>query len=133
MKQDWSEVEKWRVQNSNRPETRAGDHWGCFEIPTNDRKDRERTKFYVIAVDGQMFGWEHVSVSVHYRKGFEEKKRTPTWAEMCYIKDLFWEKDECVVQYHPKEEDYVNYHPHVLHLWKKVIGEEFPVPPKICV
>lgn len=40
-------------------------------------------------------GWEHVSVSY--------KNRVPTWDEMCKIKDMFWNDDECVVQYHPPE------------------------------
>ena len=38
-------------------------------------------------------GWEHVSVSY--------SKKTPTWDEMCRVKDIFWGEDECVVQYHP--------------------------------
>lgn len=56
-------------------------------------------------------GWEHVSVS------FE--KRVPTWDEMCKIKELFWNDDETVVQYHPKKTEYVNIHPYCLHLWKQ--------------
>ena len=38
-------------------------------------------------------GWEHVSVSY--------KNRVPTWDEMCKVKDMFWNDEECVVQYHP--------------------------------
>lgn len=37
-------------------------------------------------------GWEHVSIC--------PKDRTPTWDEMCKIKDMFWRKNETVVQYH---------------------------------
>ena len=70
--------------------------------------------------------WEHVSVSL------PGKKRTPTWDEMCHVKSLFWDKDECVVQYHPAEKDYVNNHPYVLHLWKP-IGVDVPKPPSIMV
>lgn len=69
-------------------------------------------------------GWEHVSVSL--------RNRTPTWEEMCIIKDIFWEEEECVVQYHPPKSEYVNRHPYCLHLWKK-IGEEFETPPRILV
>lgn len=65
-------------------------------------------------------GWEHVSVS--YRR------RTPTWDEMCKVKDMFWNEDETVVQYHPKKSDYVNLHPYCLHLWRKC-GEDFEQPP----
>jgi len=66
-------------------------------------------------------GWEHVSVSM--------KNRCPAWEEMCMVKDIFWEKNECVVQFHPPENDYVNLHPFCLHLWKKVDGN-FDMPPK---
>lgn len=66
-------------------------------------------------------GWEHVSVSY--------PNRTPTWEEMCRVKDIFWSDEECVVQYHPPKSEYVNIHPYCLHLWRK-IGEEYPMPPK---
>ncbi|MGY2987654.1 DUF7694 domain-containing protein [Bradyrhizobium sp. USDA 4508] len=68
--------------------------------------------------------WEHVSVST--------ERRTPNWAEMCFVKDLFWNEDECVVQYHPPRSEYVNHHPYCLHLWRP-IGLEFPMPPSILV
>ena len=69
------------------------------------------------------YGWEHVSVS---------KRRTPTWDEMCFVKDLFWEPEECVVQYHPPRSAHVNIHQHCLHLWKP-IGVVLPAPPSILV
>lgn len=69
-------------------------------------------------------GWEHASISL--------AKRCPTWDEMCMIKDIFWNEEECVVQYHPPKSQYVNVHPYCLHLWKK-IGSEFETPPKILI
>jgi hypothetical protein len=68
-------------------------------------------------------GWEHVSVSA--------ENRIPTWAEMCMIKDLFWDKEECVVQFHPPKSQYVNCHPYVLHLWKPPF--DVPLPPRNLV
>ncbi len=67
-------------------------------------------------------GWEHVSIHVI------GKKRVPTWEEMCWVKDLFWDVEETVVQFHPAQSNYVNLHPYVLHLWKRV-GESFSLPP----
>jgi hypothetical protein len=64
--------------------------------------------------------WEHVSVSL--------EKRTPNWREMCWAKFLFWDERECVVQYHPPKDEYVNCHPFTLHLWK-MVGADFPMPP----
>jgi hypothetical protein len=66
-------------------------------------------------------GWEHVSVS--YRR------RTPTWDEMCKVKEMFWNENETVVQYHPKKSEYKNLHEHCLHLWRKC-GEDFELPPR---
>ena len=68
-------------------------------------------------------GWEHVSVSTH--------RRCPNWTEMCFVKDLFWRSDECVVQFHPPKSSYVNNHPFCLHLWRNKDG--FPVPPTVLV
>ena len=79
-------------------------------------------KYYCIFTTSM--GWEHASVS--------QPNRTPTWDIMCRVKDVFWSGDECCVEYHPKEEDYVNMHEHCLHIWKP-IGVELPVPPSIMV
>ncbi|MGV8149672.1 MAG: hypothetical protein ACLKAK_07190 [Alkaliphilus sp.] len=69
-------------------------------------------------------GWEHVSVSY--------KNRCCTWEEMCKVKNMFFREDECVVQYHPAEKDYVNMHPYCLHLWKPQ-EHNLPTPPKFFV
>jgi len=65
-------------------------------------------------------GWEHVSVSLEYR--------CPTWEEMCFVKDLFWMPEEAVFQLHPPASEYVNHHPHCLHLWRP-IDNDMPLPP----
>lgn len=69
-------------------------------------------------------GWDHVSVS------FEN--RCPTWEEMCKVKDMFFYPDECCVEYHPKESEYVNQHPYCLHIWRPQ-GAEMPTPPRCFV
>lgn len=69
-------------------------------------------------------GWEHVSVST--------RRRTPNWREMCFIKDLFWKLEECVVQFHPPRSEYVNNHPYCLHLWRQS-KTQMPMPPSILV
>lgn len=60
-------------------------------------------------------GWEHVSIELYAR-------RLPTWAEMCYIKNIFWDDEEEVVQIHPKKSEYVNI-TEALHLWRPVNGD----------
>jgi hypothetical protein len=69
-------------------------------------------------------GWEHVSVS--------KKTYTPTWDEMCYVKSLFWDEEDTVIQYHPAKSQYVNNHPYCLHLWRPT-KERVPVPDPILV
>ena len=82
--------------------------------------------FFCIASNGG--GWEHVSVS----PGSANRKQCPTWDEMCAIKDMFFEADETVVQYHPPKSDYVNIHPYCLHLWRP-LNAEIQRPPVIYV
>lgn len=60
-------------------------------------------------------GWEHVSIQLLVN-------RLPKWSEMCYIKDLFWDPEEEVVQIHPKKSQYVDI-TEALHLWRPVNGD----------
>src|SRR5687767_14623548 len=67
----------------------------------------------VIASTG--LDWDHVSITLvdaRNRKKVEFVKRCPTWEDMCYAKDLFFEDHETVVQYHPAKSEYVNNHPY---------------------
>lgn len=89
----------------------------------------------VIASTGM--GWDHVSVSlIDNRRGHarlaDRVERCPTWGEMCFVKNLFFESSECVIQFHPAESEYVNAHPYCLHLWKPQ-GVELPIPNSIMV
>lgn len=56
-------------------------------------------------------GWEHVSVAPY-------DGHTPTWDEMCQIKDIFFDDEEVVLQFHPKKSQYVNMMGNSLHLWR---------------
>ena len=73
-------------------------------------------------------GWEHVSVHAYRARG--TKSRTPTWAEMAFVKDLCWDGEDVIMQLHPRRSEYVNNHPHVLHLWRHA---SIPTPPPILV
>lgn len=107
--------EKYRVQLPGYP---AGDEQnGAFIV-----KLRRGQTVNVIASSGM--NWEHVSVS--------RKDRCPTWDEMCQVKALFWDDDDCVIQYHPPRSEYVNNHPNCLHLWRP-INADLPTPPSILV
>jgi hypothetical protein len=71
-------------------------------------------------------GWEHVSVSP------EKKHVVPSWEDMCFIKALFWNKDETVIEVHPANSDYVNNMPNCLHLWR-CSYKEMLLPPSCLV
>ena len=107
--------------------SREGDRFGMFLVPKPDNK---RKFFSVIFDDGDKTGWEHASFKIvkgHGRKLYVLRS-IPGWDECCYVKNLFWKEGECVVQFHPAKENYVNIHPFVLHLWKLRDGT-FPTPP----
>lgn len=105
-------------------ETNTGDMFGIFVVPPIHAPLRRGLK--IIAADGEETRWDHVSVSL-----MEQPTKTPTWAEMCFVKSLFWEPTECVVQFHVPDADHINIR-EVLHLWK-ALDAPFPTPPKICV
>lgn len=114
---------EFRVRTGPLGSTDQDGNNGVFLIP-RDKKRSKSYRYNVIASDE--LGWEHISVTLHNRN------RCATWKEMCWIKDIFWDEDDTVIQYHPAKEDYVNYHPYCLHLWRP-IDVELPKPPKIFV
>lgn len=127
MKSNWKHLDKYRGQEKpfNSP---PGATFGAFQVPFNGILLR------VIATDGTDgeldTEWEHVSV--HAFDPVFKKQRTPTWAEMCEVKRLFWEPDEVVIEIHVAEKDWISIHDHVLHLWRPT-KQTLPLPPKICV
>lgn len=99
-----------------------------FSSPLTVNEKKPRRKRFLACIISDQEGWDHVSIHGIRSKG----EYTPTWNEMCYIKDLFFDKDEWVMQYHPEESAYVNVHPHTLHLWRPH-NKEIPKPPIIMV
>lgn len=107
--------------------TNYGDLFGCFllQLGAGERL------FCIASAGTEEMPWEHVSVSVK-TKALEETDETPSWEEMCMVKEKFWDPEDCVVQFHPPEAEYINTHNHCLHLWKKH-GENIETPPNIMV
>jgi hypothetical protein len=95
------------------------DKAGVFTIPHPPTGARLR----VIASAGH-YDWDHVSVSISHR--------CPDWLEMSFIKDLFFEPEDTVMQLHPPKSEYVNNHVYCLHLWRP-LKEQAPLPPSILV
>jgi hypothetical protein len=127
MRKDWTAIEPFRVTYGFFA-SRPGKPFGMFKV------DFDGVILKCIAHDGkgdmaeaELLGWEHVSVSIE-----DSPTTVPTWEQMAHVKRLFWDDEECVVQYHPAKSEYVNRHPGCLHLWRPVDGN-FPTPPKILV
>lgn len=114
------DLDRYRCDHPELGKSPDGVSWGYFEIPTGAGALRVVSSG---GVHDESEGWEHVSISLAHR--------CPRWEEMCRIKNLFWSVDECVVQFHPPERDYINRHPFVLHLWKPPYPT--PLPPRVFV
>lgn len=115
------EVEEGRNRSPSVFGTSTGNTYGVFRL-------RGPTGQLLSIVVGDATGalqqglppWDHVSVST--------ANRTPTWEEMNWVKDQFFEEEECVIQFHPPRSKYINCNPHVLHLWRQD-NVEFVLPP----
>lgn len=103
---------------------------GAFRIPALGRI--RPLPLTVIASNGDGWAdcgyeppvWEHVSISTPVR--------CPTWEEMCFVKGLFWDDEDTVMQLHPPKSQWINNHPYCLHLWRP-IGIAIPMPPSLAV
>lgn len=121
---NWVELEKLRYkkrcpEDADNWRTNTGDTFGLFYIT--------RSHIILKALVAPMESdWQHVSVSV------QGLNRCPTWEEMCFVKNLVWGQDVTVIQFHPKQSEYVNKHKYCLHMWKKS-GIEYELPPSILV
>lgn len=119
---DWSFLNRHRFNHPLYPRTDAS--WGfngCFQFALAG----EARLIRCIASDGML--WQHVSVSFPMKKTC-----VPSWDLMCRIKDLFWEPEDVVVQYHPPKSKHINNHPGCLHLWRP-LDKTLPLPPGFMV
>lgn len=91
---------------------------GCFVIPS------VIDKAVMVVVAANDLGWDHISVS--------KRNRVPNWLEMSQVHRLFFQADEVAMQLHMPEDQHINIHPYVLHLWRPH-GLAIPLPPRIFV
>jgi hypothetical protein len=118
----WLLAEKYRAQFPGYV-SGYGDDFGVFILPL------ATGTLTIIASSGDEslgpdWAWEHVSVSL--------KNRTPNWAEMCRVKDLFWDESETVMQLHVPASDHRNLAETCLHLWRPT-KLAIPRPPSEAV
>ena len=121
------QLERWRITDGVMATASDFGMTGAFRVPgplgmsllviASDGKD-----WAECALEGE--AWEHVSVSC--------QRRTPTWAEMEFVRDLFWEPGETVLQFSVPREQHINQHDHCLHLWRPT-QTVIPLPPRATV
>jgi hypothetical protein len=103
----------------NKPSTLT---WDVRHLDSTAKAFVHLTSGLAVIVSGMVEGdgkrWLHVSVS---RAG-----RLPSWEDLGTVKNEFIGKDKVAIQVFPTEDKYVNFHPHVLHLWHCVDGESIP-------
>ena len=121
MKFNFDKLELYRYRHGPYA-TFPGEDYGAFEVPGPCGRELK-----IIASPGDAnegIPWEHVSVSL--------SNRCPNWEEMCFVKSLFWDDEETVMQLHPPRSKWINNHQYCLHLWRPV-NQEIPLPPEIAV
>lgn len=129
----WKIPEKYRIESEQFG--LKGEPFGAFQIESPDKSRVTKTNLVIIATPGDEsvgIDWEHVSVRAEKTINSRIVQMLPTWTEMCFVKALFWDDEDVVMQLHPKKSEYVNNHNFVLHLWKPT-KSEIPTPPSILV
>jgi len=121
MRADLSSLEPFRVLTGTMGSDASYGHNGAFLVP------HRGVLLQLIASDG--LGWDHVSVVPIHARTKRSLYRTPTWAEMCHVKALFFDEDEAVVQFHPPRQLHRNAHEYCLHLWRPQFVELVLPPP----
>ena len=120
---DWKLLNKHRITEGEYASSPLMGFNGAFKVKIDDRW------WLIIASDKA--GWQHVSVSCLSNHNFK-KPTIPSWRIMCIVKDLFWEPEDTVVQYHPAKSQHVNEHPGCLHLFRPTVAQ-LPTPPYYLV
>lgn len=121
MRKNNRSIEQFRVKSGPLASSASDGSNGMFFIP-----GPSGATLTVIASDGSDWvlpgqPWEHVSVST--------PSRCPTWGEMDFVKKVFWDREETVIQLHVPSSLHVNAHQYCLHLWKP-LGFAIPLPPR---
>ena len=114
-------LEKFRLRRGPYA-SNTRDDLGAFLVPGPCGRDLR-----IIASPGDAhedIPWEHVSVSL--------PNRCPNWEEMCFVKSLFWDDEEAVMQLHPPRSTWINNHAYCLHLWRP-LKAKIPLPPEVAV
>src|SRR5665213_285707 len=90
--------EKYRRHHPLVPFIANDPEGGWFRIPYNS------IFINCLATAGR--NWEHAAITLSSPN--RRILRCPFWSEMQFVKLLFWEAEDCCMQLHPPESEYVN-------------------------
>lgn len=124
MRNPFRDAEEFRVRDGSLFHTKPGARAGLFII----KQETFQIRMIVDDGVGSESGWEHVSVSCKGKYPDGYKDILPPWDCMKMVKMMFWEDEECVLQFFPPQSVYKDDNPSVLHLWRQV-GINHPTPP----
>lgn len=110
--------EDHRVRVGNMRTTEEHGNNGVFKII-----EGYRSEVQIVCIASDQNGWENVSVAVK-KNG---KTISPTHGQMQKVKELFWEAEDCVMQFYPPKSQSPKKGSKILYLWRKA-GENFAVP-----
>lgn len=147
MKPSLDHLDKFRIPHPVTNELGTGLRAGCFRIPhpNDSRKPKLRDHFLVTASTGEQIeepkegeapvpptGWDHIAIHVRaWDKARKSLARAPSPSETAWLKDLFFEPQEPVLQFHLARNHPLHAQAFVVHLWRPTIGEITLPPPEL--
>lgn len=109
------------------PNTRAEP----FRVPTPDGVDADSEDgFFVV----KNHGFREINVVVSTEGGWDlvsvmTRGSSPTWDEMCLVREIFFRDDETAIQYSVPKPERISTHKFALHWWRPHTLE-LPRPPR---
>lgn len=104
-----SEFEKYAIDIGLGPAISL--HSGSFLYPM----ENDKNAFIISTKDRR--GWNHVSIHLQNDLG-ECITKVPSHEDMQVIRNLFFNSEDLVQEFHPEKKDYINNHSYTLHLWE---------------
>jgi hypothetical protein len=100
--------EKYRVIDGDNSTTIHNGNNGLFKLYLRGNRTNLGSMLYITATEKD--SWECVEVYTPVRY--------PIWEELCLVRNLFWDRNDLVIQYYPREKDCSNFKKYSVCLWR---------------
>ncbi len=121
--------EKYRVRKGKLASDASFGNNGVFFIPAgteavpDENKVLVHSPYFILCVLSDQRDWEHIAVAIHTIG----PPRAPVKEEVEAVRNMFWGKDDTVVQF-TTSSNFKDDNPHTVHLWRNPLMD-IPVPP----